>query len=362
MHSQNGRVRREPLSVLYVGALHGTSGQRARTLAEMEHRVIALPSGAPPHDSLRHQLQRLANLLRAPGNPLRPVLDAYGANRAIRLSLRARSYDVIWIDRGLAIRADTLRETRRASPSSFLVSYSLDDMSNPQHQSRRWLASVSLYDMHVTNKSYNVAELQAMGASRVLFVDNAYDPQIHCPLQLSAEERSRFGARIGFVGHYERERGEWILNLCEEGLEVCVHGPAWEGLRDRHPRLHVGARYLDGLDYSRAVNATDINLGFLRKGNRDLQTTRSIEIPACGSFMLAERTDEHLRLFQEGVEAEFFDGFPELLEKCRHYLAHSEARETIAAAGRRRCLASDYSYRGQLTGVLAAIREARAEA
>ena len=68
--------------------------------------------------------------------------------------------------------------------------------------------------------------------------------------------------------------------------------------------------------------------------------------------MLAERTDEHQRLFREGIEAEFFDGIDELLAKCRHYLAHESERRQVAEQGHRRCIFGSYSNEGRLLTVL----------
>jgi spore maturation protein CgeB len=76
---------------------------------------------------------------------------------------------------------------------------------------------------------------------------------------------------------------------------------------------------------------------------KDLQTTRSIEIPACGAFRLAERTNEHLELFSEGKEVEIYETNKELLEKVTCYLIHEQERQRIAQAGRERCIRSGYS-------------------
>jgi len=77
-----------------------------------------------------------------------------------------------------------------------------------------------------------------------------------------------------------------------------------------------------------------------------------------GLRMLAERTTDHLRLFEEGREAEYFATPDELLAKVRHYLAHDDERRAIAEAGRERCRSSGYDLdtraRRMLSDVLGA--------
>ena len=68
--------------------------------------------------------------------------------------------------------------------------------------------------------------------------------------------------------------------------------------------------------------------------------------------MLAERTDEHLQLFKECEEAEFFNSREELLRKVQYYLDHDEKRINISAAGRQKCLDSGYSHHDRLKVML----------
>jgi spore maturation protein CgeB len=68
--------------------------------------------------------------------------------------------------------------------------------------------------------------------------------------------------------------------------------------------------------------------------------------------MLAERTKEHQRLFQEGVEAEFFESKEELLEKVTYYLNHEGQRQAIAKAGLERVIQNDYTFINRMTEIL----------
>lgn len=90
----------------------------------------------------------------------------------------------------------------------------------------------------------------------------------------------------------------------------------------------------------------------------DAFTTRSFEIPAAGAMLLAERTDEHRALFEEGREAEFFGDEEELRDKLRYYLGQEPARRRIAEAGRARALAQ-YHWRHVLEPAIARVEGIR---
>ena len=68
--------------------------------------------------------------------------------------------------------------------------------------------------------------------------------------------------------------------------------------------------------------------------------------------MLAERTDEHMQLFEEGKEAEFFSSKEELLQKVQYYLQHDTERLAIAKAGYDRCFKDNYTFENRMQGIL----------
>lgn len=265
--------------------------------------------------------------------------------------------DIIWLEKALFIYQGTLRLLKQLLPSPFLIHYSPDDQLNPDNQSRHYLNSISLYDLHVTTKTHNIQELRDLGARGVYFMDNSFCLDVHRPLSVSPSDRMRLGGLVGFIGTYEEARAQSMLQLAKAGIEIRILGDGWKcGNCLSHPNLHIKGRAVWADEYAMAICATDINLCFLRKVNRDRQTDRSIEIPACGGFMLAERTEEHLRLFEEGKEAEFFSSDEELLDKVRYYMEHEDERKLIARAGMERCLKSGYSNRERLTQLLNYVR------
>jgi hypothetical protein len=276
--------------------------------------------------------------------------DESDVNGRLRALPASPAPDVVWVDKGLTVEPGTLRALRERWPDVLLVNYSGDDMFNPRNQTPAWRDSIGIYDLFVTTKSFNGPELEAAGARRVFHIEKGFSPEVHRPLPVTPEVRAAFGGDVGFVGWPERARERSIRHLARHGVEVRVWGPwpKWKAA----PRVRVEGRPLWDDDYARALAAFRINLGFLRRVNRDRHTTRSVEIPACGGFLLAERTDEHRNLFREDVEAAYFSSDDELLEKVRYYLAHEQERARIATAGLLRCREGGYSNQERLAGAL----------
>lgn len=311
------------------------------------HRTWALRKNADDVDMIETDAPKLSLWYRIChhlflwGLPVR-LPDEANANAKIRNYVSSKEYDVVWIDKGLTISPETLRFIKEKLPNAKIVSYSPDNMALRHNQSQQFLECIPLYDIHFTTKSYILGDMKRLGVKRISFTNQLYESTYHHPVSLTDEERKRLGGDVGFIGAWEKERCDSILFLAKNGVKVKVFGDGeWKKYKN-FPNLAV----LPGIfsaDYSKALQAFKISLCFLRKMNFDQQTSRTMEIPGCGGFMMAERTDEHKALFEEGKEAIFFSSNEELLEKCRYYLAHDDERMAIAKAGHERCEKSGYS-------------------
>ena len=96
---------------------------------------------------------------------------------------------------------------------------------------------------------------------------------------------------------------------------------------------HWKGKAVYGREYTAAIQGAKICLGFLSKGNRDLHTRRSAEIPYSGGLFCAQRTEEHLEMFEEGKEAVFWDDAKECASICKTLIEKDDLRDSIRKAG-----------------------------
>lgn len=261
------------------------------------------------------------------------------------------SPDIIWVEKGTWIGRETLAEIKtRCNP--LLVHYTPDPAIR-FHRDRHFLRAIPEYDLIVTTKSYEVDEYLELGAQCLISVPPSFDLKVHKPCNATPAEYSRYRSDVAFVGSYCDGRETFLDSLAGTPIDLGIWGNGWKKYcPEASIRGRLRGEGISGRDYALALACSDIGLGLLSPLVPDRSTTRSVEIPACGTFLLAERTEEHLALFEEGREAEFFDSEEELLDKVEFFLSHPAERERIARAGYDRCIRSGYSNRDQVRSIL----------
>lgn len=343
------------MRVILVGEtnLGSRTPQRLRALEALGHDVnmVSTTPVGWTYETQPTLWDRICYRLRLPR-------DKSNVNAALKLAAY-RGCDAILLDNARTVHASTLKWIKRNYPRIRLIWYCEDDMMNSRHRTRWLEGALSLFDLWATTKSFNARpeEMPSLGVRKIMFVNNAFDTEEHRPLELTSAEKNDFGADVAFVGTFEKARAMSLLALAEAGISVRVWGNGWGAWKTRHSHLRIEDRPVYGADYVKVTCASKINLGFLRKFNRDLQTCRSMEIPAMGGFMMHEYNDEIASLFIPDQEAAFFGNDQELIQKSRRWLLEDVARETVAKAGRTRVLADNRSHQGQLSQILSAALE-----
>ena len=338
------------MRILYTGPLTEghTCDLRRRALQRLGHEVIGLDylRYCEPYSRFSRRLQWRFRF--------GPMVVAY--NKALENALASCKPDILWVDKGIFVWKSVLQKARKNAGK--LVHYSPDNYFISQNTSRHLSGSLPFFDLVITTKTSNVEPLKEAGARRVKLSGNAFDPEIHRPLDLSNEDRRKYECEVSFIGRWEPLREAWLNELLACGLNVSIGGSSWHRARRKMVRQVVRGEVL-GLEYAKAINGAKINLAFLSRTAQDHITQRSVEIPACGAFMLAERTQEHLDHFREDVEAGFFGGLDELKGRIEHFLRESAIRRKIAEAGRERCWQSGYSYDTRLQTIIDETFDAR---
>ena len=319
------------LSILYLGQNWGTSRHRALSLRRLGHTVQTLDA----HSFLPHG--RVTDYwIHHSG--------AWGLERFIRTrvlkTIRSAEFDLVWVDAGDVIGPELVRDLKQQG--RFVINYNVDDPygTRDANKWRLYLRSVPLYDVVVVVRDCNVAEAYKAGARDVMRVHRSSDEVAHAPRKLSAGDQTEWGSEVAFVGTWMPERGPFMARLVEHGIPLAIWGDRWSKASEwqfLRPYWRGPGLYNED-HYAMAVQGAKVCLGMLSKGNRDLCTQRSFEIPHLGGLLCAERTSEHLALYTENVEAVFWSGPDEAAEKCGRLLSDKTWRKKVARNGQLRSI------------------------
>lgn len=338
------------MKILYVGSLNKESNsyRRFKTLAGLGVETQGIDTDMFIYNGIFVKLHHHLNI--GPG--------VYMLNRKVIEKLFSFKPDVLYVDNKPFLTSATLRRVKKLFPGLKIVNVITDDPFGKYGRSWRLCKITALhYDLHFVQRRANVEELKECGARRVEICYRSFDPELHRPVQFSESAFEKYHCSVGFIGTHEENRETSIAFLIKNGIPVKVVGNDWPGCKNWDIiRPHYKGPSVYGEEYIRHINGMDIALHFLRHANRDEQDSRSFEIPACGVFMIAERSEVHQSLFRENEEVIFFSSDQELLDKVNFYLQHKEERERIAQSALKRSLTEGYSHEGRLKDILSKIK------
>lgn len=356
------------MKILFLGEIGvgQTSRMRMRAFERLGHDVVGVHTIEAWRKArwLNRQLQRRLSF----GS----IIDQLN-ERVFNVALQFRP-QLVWAEKQEFLRPETL--VRLRAMGSRLVHFTPDPyFSLPWKRTRLMEEAIRCFDVIVYCKVYERSSYEAIGKP-LIYMPLGYCDEAHRPV---VSDDPRWKCSLGFVGGWEPRRERLLRAVVRSGVNLKIWGRSWDFLQDGRwtLRRHLILRQLAGKDsfsihrdlllaralqgdeiyaddYARALTGAEIGLGFLRTVCDDQHTTRTFEIPACGSMLLADRTDEHCSFFAEGKEAEFFSSADELLDKVSFYSKNTEARLHMANAGRERCRTGGYAYVHRLTRVFEA--------
>ncbi|MBF6568116.1 MAG: glycosyltransferase [Candidatus Binataceae bacterium] len=325
-----------PSSAHFLEALRELGAERGWSFEFVDQSAYI-----PTHSSLGQRI--VARLLGRPSG-------YHALNKALLDRALEFHPNLVLIGKGQFISPDTLKAIREAT-GAVLVNWATDDPFNPCNTSPNLVNSIPLYDLYVSTKLAVIPDLKRVGVNNT-YVRFGYKPEVHYPETLtSASEQDRFACEVAFIGGADADRVPYFEKLLRgiPGLKLVLYGGYW----NRYPALRPYWRgEVFGREYRLAVAGAKIVVNLVRRGNRDDHVMRTFELPACGAFVLAERSVTHCELFKENVEAAFFSSPDEMVERIRYYLPRDEERRSIAEAGRREILAGHHTYRDRLLQII----------
>jgi len=253
---------------------------------------------------------------------------------------------LIFIYRGTHVTQRTLIELKRALPDCKVFGYNNDDPFAEGHPFWLWrhfIKCVPIYDVVFAYRKHNLDDFIKAGAKRVELLRSWFVPELNHRVPLANQDKSNYECDVVFIGHHENDgRLEYLEEIVKAGYRLRLFGPPYEWnkllLQSEILRPLSPVHLVWNADYSKAISGAKIALCFFSKLNRDTYTRRCFEIPATGTLLLSEYSDDMAMLYSEGKEVDFFKSKQEMIGKIKLYLDDDNLRRQVAAGGQQRVI------------------------
>ncbi len=197
--------------------------------------------------------------------------------------------------------------------------------------------------------------LKDNGISKCRWLPFACNPEFHKPVNLTEDDKDRYGNDICFVGSMYPERAHIFETLTE--FDIGIWGPGWDTLPQDSPiKRLVRASHIKPGEWIKIYSASGIALAIHYKDPENKvpchqASPRVYEVLACGSLLIVDSQKDVLSIFVPGEDLLVFKDTNDLKRLLPYYLEHKDEARRIAKRGREKVL-NHHTYKHRVEEIL----------
>ncbi len=236
--------------------------------------------------------------------------------KRLLLELNGQYFDLIWVFKGMELTPQTLKTLK--NHTTRLINFNPDNpfiFSGKGSGNKNISQSIHLYDEHFTYDYEVKSRIESKFGTKCSLVPFGFDNEV-----ISTEDLNEVAEikAVCFVGNPDAYRTKILKEILDHGLPLHVYGHDWQKLI-KHPNLTIHGAVYDK-DYYKTLRKYRVQLNIMRVHNLNSHNMRSIEVPGCGGIMLAPRTRDHVRFFEEEKEVFLFKDINDLISESKYIM------------------------------------------
>jgi spore maturation protein CgeB len=242
--------------------------------------------------------------------------------------------DAIFFYRTNEVIPVTLKKIKKVSPETKILFYNND---NPFFGFKNkikyflYLSCLKHTDITYVYRPSNIEDARKWKAKKILLLYPHYCTKLHVGKKIEYKDKIN---DIVFVGHYEKDRGDYVNALITANINIKVFGPGWDAISKtlNWPDMIVNEPVY-GDKYRKTISESKMALCFLSKINNDVYTRRNFEIPAIGTIVVSEFTKELSELFIPNEEIILFNDEKDLVTQVKSLFVDDSFLKRLTLAG-----------------------------
>jgi spore maturation protein CgeB len=268
--------------------------------------------------------------------------DSNRLNKRLLETVHESMPDLLFVTGGHRVLPDTVKECKKQGIKTALWTIDAPGDFSPI------IKASPYYDYVFCGGTEAITLLEKANIKNARWLPFACDSQIHRTVEITPEEKNKYGADIAFVGSFYPNREKVLEQLVETkpksrsggiDFDLGIWGPGWEKLPKKSPLKNcIRGNQLKPDEWIKIFCSAKIVIVIHYK---DLEgkilcyqaSPKVYEALACKTFVITDAQKDVLSIFKPGKHLVSFKTIKELKELIKYYLQAPEEREKIARQG-----------------------------